>query len=95
MNEIKLRVNSDYINDISSYCEEQGKVIQDMINAYLNYMNTVTLEGITQGETSASLKVLIEYAEGLKDVVESTSIDVRDCIQQYINEIDEEDQYTL
>lgn len=95
MNEIKLRVDSDYINDISLYCEEQGKVIQDMINAYLNYMNTVTLEGITQGETSASLKVLIEYAEGLKDVVESTSIDVRDCIQQYINEIDEEDQYTL
>lgn len=95
MSYVKLIIDSQYTNEIPVYCETQGKQLQDMIDEYLEIMNTLLETGIKKGETADSLKVIIRYAEELASVVESTAVTVKDTIINYVDYIDDEDQYLL
>lgn len=95
MSYIKLIIDSDYIDGIKSYCEEQGKQLQDMIDTYLEIMGTLIETGITEGETADALRIIVGYAEDLALVVESTAVTVKDTIDNFIEDIDAEDQYSF
>mgnify|MGYP004604482729 CR=1 FL=1 len=90
---IKLEMHDDYINEMAEYFEKQGKQLQRMINAYIAIMERVTDEGIAKGETSGALSDFLAYAEKLKQVVASTSEEVRDSVMNYMEEVDTQDQY--
>lgn len=93
MQETELIMNEDYIFEMAEYFEKQGKQLQNIVDAYIVAIKRVTEEGIVKGETSETLKIFLEYAEKLNQVIELTAKEVRDSVVNYQEEIDAQDQY--
>lgn len=89
----ELMVDDDYINGMAEYFEKQGKQLQCMADSYMEFMKRITEEGIVEGETADALKSFLGYAEKLKRVISVTSAEMRDSVMNYLEEIDEQDQY--
>lgn len=89
----ELVINDNYINEMAEYFETQGKQLQRMVDSYIAALKRVTEEGVVEGETSDALKSFLEYAEKLNQVVSATSVEVRDTVINYLEEIDTQDQY--
>lgn len=89
----RLIIDNNYINEIAEYFEKQGKQLQNMADAYIAAIKRITDEGIVQGETSEALKIFLEYAQKLNQIISSTSIEARDTVMNYLEEIDAQDQY--
>lgn len=93
MHYTELVIDDSYINEMAEYFETQGKQLQRMVDSYIAALKRVTEEGVVEGETSDALKSFLEYAEKLNQVVSSTSVEVRDSVMNYLEEIDTQDQY--
>lgn len=93
MHYTELIIDDNYINEMAEYFEKQGKQLQSMVNAYIAAMKRITEEGIAEGETSDALKTFLEYAQRLNQVISATSVEVRDSVMNYLEEIDTQDQY--
>lgn len=93
MHYTELIIDDNYINEMAEYFEKQGKQLQSMVNAYIAAMKRITEEGIAEGETSDALKKFLEYAQRLNQVISATSVEVRDSVMNYLEEIDTQDQY--
>ena len=78
---------------MAEYFETQGKQLQCMVDSYIAAIKRVTEEGVVEGETSDALKSFLEYAEKLNQVIAATSVEVRDSVMNYLEEIDTQDQY--
>lgn len=93
MHYTELVIDDNYINEVAEYFETQGKNLQRMVDSYIAALKRVTEEGVVEGETSDALKSLLEYAEKLNQVIAATSVEVRDTVMNYLEEIDTQDQY--
>lgn len=93
MHYTELVIDDNYINEVAEYFETQGKQLQRMVDSYIAALKRVTEEGVVEGETSDALKSFLEYAEKLNQVVSATSVEVRDTVMNYLEEIDTQDQY--
>lgn len=93
MHYTELVIDDNYINEVAEYFETQGKNLQRMVDSYIAALKRVTEEGVVEGETSDALKSFLEYAEKLNQVISSTSVEVRDTVMNYLEEIDTQDQY--
>lgn len=93
MHYTELVIDDNYINEVAGYFETQGKQLQRMVDSYIAALKRVTEEGVVEGETSDALKSFLEYAEKLNQVISATSVEVRDTVMNYLEEIDTQDQY--
>lgn len=93
MQETELIMNEDYIYEMAEYFEKQGKQLQNIADAYIAAIKRVTEEGIVKGETSETLRIFLEYAEKLNQVIELMAKEVRDSVVNYQEEIDAQDRY--
>lgn len=93
MHYTELVIDDNYINEVAEYFETQGKQLQCMVDFYIAALKRVTEEGVVEGETSDALKSFLEYAEKLNQVISATSVEVRDTVMNYLEEIDTQDQY--
>lgn len=93
MHYTELVIDDNYINEVAEYFETQGKQLQRKVDSYIAALKRVTEEGVVEGETSDALKSFLEYAEKLNQVVSATSVEVRDTVMNYLEEIDTQDQY--
>lgn len=89
----ELVIDDSYINEMAEYFEMQGKQLQCMVDSYIAALKRVTQEGVVEGETSDALKSFLEYAEKLNQVISAASIEIRDSVINYLEEIDTQDQY--
>lgn len=89
----ELVIDDSYINEMAEYFEMQGKQLQCMVDSYIAALKRVTQEGVVEGETSDALKSFLEYAEKLNQVISAASIEIRDSVTNYLEEIDTQDQY--
>lgn len=93
MNNTRMIVEDEYLNELAEYFEKQGKQLQRMADAYIAVMEQITSGGIMQGETAMVLRRFLESAKKLNHVISSVSVEVRDSVMNYLEEIDTEDQY--
>lgn len=93
MQDTELVIDEEYINGMAEYFEKQGKQLQNIANCYIAEMRKVVEGGIVRGETAESLRVFLQYAEKLNQVIISTAMQVRDSTVNYLEEIDTQDQY--
>ena len=91
-----LIIHDEYLNEISSYFEEQEEYLSQAIDAYIEIMKAVKVKGIMQGETSDALEEFINQIE-----MSGSNIDrpddladrVKNYLTNFINKVDKADKH--
>lgn len=89
----KVVMDDTYMTDMSEYFEVRGKQLQETVDSYINIMKRVVEEGISDGETSDSIRRFLTYAEQLHHVISDTSTKIRNATENCLEEINEQERY--
>ncbi len=93
MSYIKMKINDESIYETAEYCLKQGEKLQGMLDAYLDIMQRVISEGISNGETSQTINGFVSLVKLMEDVIENTSKEIYDQMINFLIEVDEQDRY--
>lgn len=95
-----LIINDDYIPRVGRVRNSQGLTLDTnygdsktcVFNTYINILESIKSEAISQGDISQALDAYISCAKSIKGQLKSISIDLEKLCNNFIDEIDKADK---
>ena len=89
----ELIIDDDYCRKMALYCGRRGLILESVLRQYIAELTAVNNSGIDSGETAQALKAYISYAENMKNKLKDHSITFKETVIDFLNEVDEADEY--
>lgn len=89
----ELIVDDGYCDALSTYVGARGEQLDAIIAEYITILQEVGSSGIISGEISEALGSYIGYAQMLSGKIGSISTEIKKEISNFLEEVDEEDQF--
>lgn len=93
MTECNLIINDDYILENTKNLAKSLKKLDEVYDKYLIILKNIHSNAITYGETSDALKTFENYASRIKDMLSDLGESLENSGIEYIESIDNADQY--
>ena len=88
-----LKVDDGYMDDMSLFFDEEGKDLDDAVNAYIRIMKDVKRLAVISGDLSLALEGFNIMAGRVSDEIRKMTETAAKKMQNYVAAIDEADQY--
>lgn len=89
----ELIIDDDYCKAMGSYFEKQGEELDQLVVDYISILQDVKNKGITSGDVSNALNSYINYVKKLNKKIGNLSTSTKIQIDNFLAQVDEEDQY--
>ena len=89
----ELIIDDDYCRGMGTYFVRQGERLDELTREYISILEEVKGKAITSGEVSSALSVYITYVKKLNNQISDISTSVKNQIDQFLAQVDSEDQY--
>lgn len=89
----QLQVDDDYCNAMAQYYINEGTVIENYIQEYIDILTRIQKKAIMKGDIADSLQNYIMYANKLKGSVLAIATNAQKQALMYLAAIDDADQF--
>lgn len=89
----ELIVDDEYCSKMANYFQKQGEKMDKTISDYISVLISVRDNAICSGETHDALCTYIEYAQKLKGQIKMISKSAKTISEEFVSNVDEEDQF--
>lgn len=88
-----LQIDNEYCEKMKTYYVNQGIKLESYLSEYITILENISRSAIKKGDVHMALNNYIAYAKRLKGQINSISITAQNQVSNFLNQIDEADQY--
>lgn len=89
----ELIIDDEYCKAMGEYFVKQGEELDQLVVDYISILQDVKNKGITSGDVSNALNSYINYVKKLNKKIGNLSTSTKIQIDNFLAQVDEEDQY--
>lgn len=95
MEDEKLIVHDEFINESANNCNNQGTSLESIVSKYITILTGIHNEAITEGAIADSILAFISAAQKLGTQLSETSAYINTDLTTYVSDIDTADSYVF
>ncbi|WP_204871892.1 hypothetical protein [Pseudoflavonifractor capillosus] len=88
-----LIIDDEYVYAVGNDCNQRGKKLEDILDEYVVILKEIKSEAIMAGNVSEALEAFIGCVEPLKDQITELSQRVEERSSNFIQDVNDADQY--